>query len=954
METRTAYAQSPYDPLGSHGEVQRLMVDPTLPLPTAHAREQELPGTSNGVERTSSKRRRPVGSGVGESHANIPVQPPAAPEAPRAPPLSYRPPPVTNGYPRSNLTYPTSFAQRARTLTGQAGPPDSGFLGSQSAEQPRKRERRASLNRPIGGVYAEIQQHKRDSLSSTGSGPTSPRRSSYPAKTSNLHSPEIASPKVDQTPATVQPAAEVSPPSSQATARRISPPTEKQPPKKEWASDRSPLQNLESTLNNISKEEKRARVQQAEERLRKSRPSPLNQSGTPSSTVDRTPSKRVSTDPRGVPVQGGNSSSIRASSDPASAQHGIGSRHRDQNPTRSDAAVSREAPEGTRPARANTSSQRGLEPNGVRTNPRSEQDRKPSVRLSNTSPSGNHPERGVRFQKMDDPLDATEHSPQPARSDSQRRKQALDRLDLDPASAEARAARRDQLRQDSAMPERHFGNGEAFVRRPDNPQDRRSLNNAAIASGKSASGNATDLDMGHVGGSTKDTPSDRKHHLSDALHWRQNRRHDVHDHADTRLPQPLNEWKSAGVARLTATDFLDDEEPVEEQKAWWERGGSGRQRRSQRNSRKMSTDIGTDQTTYQGNTGESARSPLQASVKSTQPSESTNVIPVRARPYMRSEDREGSQTDLVSSFKHQASLFRMLLRRNQDEELSSFYSYSCPELAYHNSLHPEHVCDPNVSKELTQRMRSVRTRPVPGSTTFSPPLYLKCGPLLRYTGMKRERADPEKGTQSSKSDREIWRGSVMIVTTDAQSNYKPVPTLRLFPEPMDLVPPPPQNIDAQDRGDMPSEFSDPIAGLPKLSRTGKTIYVKPVDDLGEAVDLSHLETDDGLFEETRTAAVPTAYGTPDYHHGRNGNQLGKGAQNARKPKRGHRVRGVRLHAERGITFWRFNIEVELGAEQTRIAYSINNGPAVGFWVPAKGQSMNIMFHSCNGFSASVK
>ena len=38
--------------------------------------------------------------------------------------------------------------------------------------------------------------------------------------------------------------------------------------KKDWASDRSPLQKLEVTLSGISKEEKRARVQQAEMRLR--------------------------------------------------------------------------------------------------------------------------------------------------------------------------------------------------------------------------------------------------------------------------------------------------------------------------------------------------------------------------------------------------------------------------------------------------------------------------------------------------------------------------------------------------------------------------------------------------------------------------------------------------------------------------------------------------------------
>ncbi len=65
------------------------------------------------------------------------------------------------------------------------------------------------------------------------------------------------------------------------------------------------------------------------------------------------------------------------------------------------------------------------------------------------------------------------------------------------------------------------------------------------------------------------------------------------------------------------------------------------------------------------------------------------------------------------------------------------------------------------------------------------------------------------------------------------------------------------------------------------------------------------------------------------------------------------VRSFCLHSERGYTFWRFNIEVELRDRQQRIAYRINRGPSTGFWVPARGQTMNIMFHSCNGFSLAA-
>jgi len=262
-----------------------------------------------------------------------------------------------------------------------------------------------------------------------------------------------------------------------------------------------------------------------------------------------------------------------------------------------------------------------------------------------------------------------------------------------------------------------------------------------------------------------------------------------------------------------------------------------------------------------------------------------------------------------------------------------------------------------MSKSLTRSMRSVRVRIPAVPTTFKPPLLLKCGPLLRYTGMRREKLEHPSSQSTSVAERETWRGSVMIVTVDSESNYESAPTLRLFHQHMDLLSPPPQKFDGTNGEDLPSEYVDPIAGLPKMSRNGGTVYVKPVEDLEEGVDVSRIENDDGLFEVTRTANVPTSYGKADELLGRSplpalnkkkpnqrsGQQLGKFRE----------VQGVRLHAERGVTFWRFNLEVELGDKQARIAYRINKAASIGFWVPARGQTMNMMFHSCNGFSMSV-
>jgi hypothetical protein len=208
-------------------------------------------------------------------------------------------------------------------------------------------------------------------------------------------------------------------------------------------------------------------------------------------------------------------------------------------------------------------------------------------------------------------------------------------------------------------------------------------------------------------------------------------------------------------------------------------------------------------------------------------------------------------------------------------------------------------------------------------TTFNPPLLLKCGPLLRYTGI-------DAGTDAAKK---YWRGTVMIVTEDHSSSYQHPPTLRLFKQPGELVP-------AADAAEARySDEVDHVAGQIKLGRRGQTLYVRPVHELRHEADLSRVEDDTGLFEtivhnHSAAARVATIDGE--------------------KVRQYQDVQGHRLHAERGVTFWRFMLEVELTEEQQRIAYRINEGAPVAFWVPSKHQMMNIMFHSCNGFSHSVK
>ena len=233
-----------------------------------------------------------------------------------------------------------------------------------------------------------------------------------------------------------------------------------------------------------------------------------------------------------------------------------------------------------------------------------------------------------------------------------------------------------------------------------------------------------------------------------------------------------------------------------------------------------------------------------------------------------------------------------------------------------------------------------------GQTFFNPPLYLKSGPLLRFTGIRKDQVTrPASRTRPAK---ELWTGSIMIVTVDSKSKYDRPPTMRIFKQPVDLLPPPPGEIDEASGIHLGPEYVDPIAGQVKVSRVGKTLYVKPADALDEHRDLSRVENDSGLFEETRSAT---------YTHGDGKNTVGVlrySGQDGEKRGKYQEIPGFVLHSERGATFWKFNIEIELGPKQLRLAYRINRGPAIGFWVPAKGHTMNMMFYSCNGFSLNVE
>lgn len=403
----------------------------------------------------------------------------------------------------------------------------------------------------------------------------------------------------------------------------------------------------------------------------------------------------------------------------------------------------------------------------------------------------------------------------------------------------------------------------------------------------------------------------------------------------------LDEWKKGGVILLDGT-LLDlgtaEKTEAEKDKAWWEAGNKGKRRPS--TSGKERKAIAYDGE-FDENTG-------------MEPHISTDV------------DCEGCMADRARQSRLASRLARAVrtARNNGNdggdnlEELGD--TSSTPELSQTlkspvlDSFLPSPISDQTQllspvsvkSKEhlLTCPTRAIRVRPDIAPTRFKPALWLKCGPLLRYCGMRREKRQGRVTKDAPRPEREIWRGSVMIVTQDSHSSYELAPTLRLFLQPVDLMPPPPAQVDGG-LDELAPEYVDPIAGLPKIGRDGRTLYTRPVEHLEEAIDLSKEETDDGLYEAHRSpldGATDEKRAGHRYSH-YDGEKAGKYKE----------IRGFRLHAEFGVTFWKFNLEVEMRDQQQRIAYRINRGPATGFWVPARGEAMNIMFHSCNGFSVSV-
>lgn len=194
--------------------------DGLAPRPSSYQYKSSDPANNDEFYERRRRRQSRNREQYGDEASAAPL--PAAPDVPRGPPLSYRPP---NGSARQN------------------GPPT-----------------RSSRQSDIAATNARLEGHDR-----------SQRRESYPAGEGQSRRPSAGT---EITRERLNGHSTRGPQRSDSTRTRqddLSVAEAEAQKRREWAPDRSPLQRLEVTLDDITKEEKRARVQEAELLARESK-----------------------------------------------------------------------------------------------------------------------------------------------------------------------------------------------------------------------------------------------------------------------------------------------------------------------------------------------------------------------------------------------------------------------------------------------------------------------------------------------------------------------------------------------------------------------------------------------------------------------------------------------------------------------------------------------------------
>ncbi|KAJ7582843.1 hypothetical protein C8J56DRAFT_1005754 [Mycena floridula] len=172
-----------------------------------------------------------------------------------------------------------------------------------------------------------------------------------------------------------------------------------------------------------------------------------------------------------------------------------------------------------------------------------------------------------------------------------------------------------------------------------------------------------------------------------------------------------------------------------------------------------------------------------------------------------------------------------------------------------------------------------------------PHLQFMVGPLLKYDTI---------------DDECVWHGAALVVTADSGSSYEPFPILTYEWDP-----------DKESQS-----FMEKKAAATKSFE----LSPHPADPHSGSMFTSSASTSDANSQHGPNARKETTSGKEIWVYGGNGGTY---------------------------TFWRFTIHIPLGNHEMKVAYSINDGQSLEFFVPARRQNFRWASYSCNGFSAGV-
>ena len=605
------YAEaSHYVPSSAPYSRQGARVNPNHSLPSpirASQIQQRSPLTNydpalleDGLSRNTSRRRKPTG----QVYTNNLEQPsgldalPPAPDAPRPPQVSYRGPYDNGDALPGSKSSPRSFAARARTAPDNVDP---NLANSAADTMPpvnnSRHSRRGSIKQPPGSTYHQIQRLAIPLLSNQGNDPSSPLsstnatspkqrrtsiRGSAPHTTNTIESPRYSN--GDPSPGRSN--------TKQASIGAIESPSE-------WAADRSPLQKLEVKLNDISKEEKRARVQEAEQRLRESKAAKAIQTAKdePNTFVGSESSKHepaingynrptelrspVQHRTEGSPhVRGEDLQYKNAAREPIRDRkdNGFEGRRNASGPATYQRSAVEEAQTVPNRAVSQTQPQRNHQKSSTVVDTERSDGR--AVRFQNQGEiaASHNAEGQFTFDSGDATKDVKYGVAEASRQDHRRLSSQHTSgyaTNLDDTSRRQVPIQQQQLFNNKAEIPSGTDSASAFDRSPDPlpPHAVRTQEHAVKYEVPPQTASGIDAREKIGFGSSSDTNANvpgHKHRISGIFHHSRHQENHESSIPNTGPPKHLDEWRQGGVARLTLADNVTDVESTKGNKAWWE------------------------------------------------------------------------------------------------------------------------------------------------------------------------------------------------------------------------------------------------------------------------------------------------------------------------------------------------------------------------------------------------